>query len=251
MEQETAAAAAASAQAPRAGLPPPHGVFEQVLGYIQSGGPVMILLAAISVLALTIVIAKLLQFARMRLTTKAFVDQALDLWRSGQTARALMLLDRQVNPVARVLEVALYGTEEGAPEGTVKEEVDRVAASHLDSLRAGLREMGLIATLSPLIGLLGTVLGMIQAFQAMEQAGSRIDPSILSGGIWVALLTTAAGLIIAIPAAAAHNWMEGVVDRSRRTMEDAATQVFTVALEYRRSRAAEHPPLEAATRPAQ
>ncbi len=81
-----------------------------------------------------------------------------------------------------------------------------------------------------MIGLLGTVLGMINAFQALQNAGNRVDPSILSGGIWVALLTTAAGLIIAIPAAAAHNWMEGVVYRVQRAMEDAATRVFTVQI---------------------
>ena len=68
---------------------------------------------------------------------------------------------------------------------------------------------------------------MISAFQAVQSAGNRVDPSILSGGIWVALLTTAAGLIIAIPAAAAHNWMEGVVYRAQRAMEDAVTRVFT------------------------
>ena len=113
-------------------------------------------------------------------------------------------------------------------EETVKEEVVRVASLQLDSLRSGLRTLALIASLSPLIGLLGTVIGMIEAFQALEAAGSRVDPAILSGGIWVALLTTAAGLVVAIPAAVAHNWFEGAVYRCRRAMEDAATQVFTL-----------------------
>ena len=71
---------------------------------------------------------------------------------------------------------------------------------------------------------------MINAFQALQNAGNKVDPSILSGGIWVSLLTTAAGLIIAIPAAAAHNWMEGVVYRAQRAMEDAVTRVFTAQI---------------------
>ena len=112
-------------------------------------------------------------------------------------------------------------------EDLVKEEITRVAGLQLDNLRSGLRPLALIASISPLIGLLGTVLGMINAFQALQNAGNRVDPSILSGGIWVALLTTAAGLIVAIPAAAAHNWMEGVVYRTQRAMEDAVTRVFT------------------------
>ena len=123
---------------------------------------------------------------------------------------------------------AVQGAAGGAHnEEQAKEEVTRVAGLELDNLRSGLRLLALIATLSPLLGLLGTVLGMIDAFRALEAAGNRVDPAILSGGIWVALLTTAAGLIVAIPAAAAHNWLEGMVYRVRRGMEDAATRVFT------------------------
>lgn len=108
-----------------------------------------------------------------------------------------------------------------------REEAERVANLHLDRLGQGLRLLAVIATLSPLLGLLGTVIGMIDAFRALEAAGNKVDPSILSGGIWVALLTTAAGLVVAIPAAAAHQWMEGIVERAGRAMEDVATQVFT------------------------
>lgn len=71
------------------------------------------------------------------------------------------------------------------------------------------------------------VLGMIEAFQRLEQAGSQVDPAILSGGIWVALLTTAAGLTVAIPAVMALNWLERVIERFGHRMEDAVTQVFT------------------------
>ena len=142
-------------------------------------------------------------------------------WRSGA-------LGRERNPVARVLETALRGAGGDVRGDTLaREEVARVAGLQLDTLRSGLRALALIASISPLIGLLGTVIGMIAAFQTLQEAGNRVDPSILSGGIWVALLTTAAGLIIAIPAAAAHNWMEGIVYRAQRAMEDAATQVFT------------------------
>ena len=75
-------------------------------------------------------------------------------------------------------------------------------------MRAQLPALEVIGTLTPLLGLLGTVLGMIAAFRAMEVAGSQVDPSVLSGGIWQALLTTAMGLAIAIPVMAAYNWMD-------------------------------------------
>ncbi len=209
----------------------PLGAVEQVLRFMEDGGPVLYLLLVISILALTLIIAKLIQFWMLRVHAHGFVEPALRSWHDGQNREALGILRGQRNPVARVLEVALHGSAGAARrEDLVKEEITRVAGLQLDNLRSGLRPLALIANISPLIGLLGTVLGMINAFQALQNAGNKVDPSILSGGIWVALLTTAAGLIIAIPAAAAHNWMEGVVYRAQRAMEDAVTRVFTAQI---------------------
>ena len=105
-------------------------------------------------------------------------------------------------------------------------ETERVARNLLAKARGGLRPLELIATIAPLLGLLGTVLGMIAAFQALQAAGSRADPAILAGGIWEALLTTAAGMAVAIPASMALTWFESVVDRLRIEMEDFATRIF-------------------------
>lgn len=203
------------------------GPFDQLLQWMSDGGPVLYVLAAVSVITLAIILVKLFQFSRIG--KRQFVEAALQDARAAKPDAALAELTARQNPVARVMATALRGTLDPAlSEETVKEEVERVASLELDNLRSGLRSLALIATLSPLIGLLGTVLGMINAFQALESAGSRVDPAILSGGIWVALLTTAAGLIVAIPAAAAHSWFDGVIYRCRRAMEDAATQVFTL-----------------------
>ena len=87
----------------------------------------------------------------------------------------------------------------------------------------------MIATLSPLLGLFGTVIGMIDAFQQLESAGSAVDPSILSGGIWVALLTTAAGLAVAIPSIILLNYLEGIAEKYKAEMEDSITRVFTAS----------------------
>jgi biopolymer transport protein ExbB len=97
----------------------------------------------------------------------------------------------------------------------------------LSKLRSYLRPLEIIATLSPLLGLLGTVLGMITAFQQMEGAGNQVDPSVLSGGIWQALLTTAVGLAVAIPVVTLQSWLERKVERIAHNMNDAVTQVFT------------------------
>ncbi len=206
--------------------------YEQFLRLLDSGGPVLYLLCALSVVAVTVILYKLIQFARLRGGRQGFVDQALALWGAGQPEQSLALLERERSPLARVLAVALRGrAAPGLSESVVREEVTRIAALELDRMRGGLGLLSSIATLSPLIGLLGTVLGMIDAFQALEAAGSRVDPSILSGGIWVALLTTAGGLLIAIPAAAAHNGLQAALTRLRRAMEDAVTRVFTLTAE--------------------
>ncbi|HEX7025688.1 MAG TPA: MotA/TolQ/ExbB proton channel family protein, partial [Gammaproteobacteria bacterium] len=111
-----------------------------------------------------------------------------------------------------------------------REEVQRIAGVQLFKLRGGLRVIEVIASLSPLLGLLGTVLGMIAAFQQLEAAGSQVNPAVLSGGIWEALLTTAAGLVVAIPAIIALNFFEQRIQRIRQQMEDAGTQIFTTGL---------------------
>jgi biopolymer transport protein ExbB len=91
-----------------------------------------------------------------------------------------------------------------------------------------LRPLEVIANLSPLLGLMGTVLGMISAFQNMEGAGNQVDPSVLSGGIWQALLTTAVGLAVAIPVVAAYNWLDRKVERISSRMNNKVTRVFTL-----------------------
>ena len=112
----------------------------------------------------------------------------------------------------------------------MREEALRFGGDALESLRAGFRPLEVIASLAPLLGLFGTVLGMIEAFHQLELAGSEVDPAILSGGIWEALLTTAVGLAVAIPVVAALSWMERRVERLAHQMTSITTSVFTVDL---------------------
>lgn len=206
----------------------PEGAFDQLFSFLQAGGPVIVILLVLSVIALAIILLKLWQFATLRIGSRRFVEEALSHWRAGRRSEALAVLSGIRNPLARVMEVAIQGLAQSRlSEDKVREEVVRVGAAQLESLRSHLRGLEVIATLSPLLGLLGTVLGMIEAFQRLEQAGSQVDPAILSGGIWEALLTTAAGLAVAIPAVMALTWLERIVERFGHRMEDAVTRVFT------------------------
>lgn len=202
-----------------------------VLALLEAGGTVMWILAGLSVFALAIIFNKLWDFWRAGIWRRKEVNLALAEWQAGRDGAALPPLEHAQDPVADVLRVALAGRmDAGVEDGVVREEVARRGAAWLESLRGGLRPLELIGTLAPLLGLLGTVIGMIDAFRELESAGSQVDPSVLSGGIWVALLTTAAGLSVAIPAVAAHTFLERQLERLHHRMQDAATRVFSRAV---------------------
>ena len=201
-------------------------VAETVKGWLVVGGPVVWILLAMSIVALTILLIKLWQFNLPRPEGARAVNRSLSLWHKGETEAAIEQLNtRQTVPA--VLLLAMRGMRKGADQTLLREEVQRVASYRLNQLKLLLRPLEVIANLAPLLGLLGTVLGMIEAFQQMESAGSRVDPSILSGGIWQALLTTAVGLAVAIPVVAIHSWLERRVERIAASLNDAVTQVFT------------------------
>lgn len=200
-----------------------------MIGLLEAGGAVMWVIAGFSVLGLAIVLAKIANFTARGVWRQRTADEALACWARGERTAALARVSEARGPVEGVLHTAMAGRLDTRVEDeTVREEVARAGAQWLERLRGGLRPLELIGTLAPLLGLLGTVLGMIEAFQQLESAGSRVDPSVLSGGIWVALLTTAAGLSVGIPAVAASTWLERTLERLHHRMQDAATRVFTI-----------------------
>ena len=182
--------------------------------WLVTGGPVMWLLLLLSLVACTIVVAKLIQFAMLRPLAAANGDSTLALLKQGKTEAAIEQAGTGKDPLSRTLAVMLVIT------GDWEEEALRKARGEIEDLRGGMRALELIAAVAPLLGLLGTVFGMIEAFRALEQAGSQVDPALLSGGIWEALLTTAAGLSVAIPALAAFHWFDRTLERLRFLLED-------------------------------
>ena len=209
--------------------------FENELGtlnsLLQAGGPVVTILLVMSILAVAIILLKLWQFTSLRLGANQFIDQSIRAWRQGDVASAINHVKDSRNPVAKVLFVALKGKNNPAvSESVIREEAARIASLEIEKLKSHLRGLELIGSLSPLLGLLGTVLGMIAAFQQLQLAGAKVDPSVLSGGIWEALLTTAVGIAVAIPAIAALSGFERKIEQTKHVMENALTQVFTCEL---------------------
>lgn len=202
-------------------------VQQKIIDFLQVGGPVVWILMVFSVVALTIVLLKLWQFSSLRAESLKTSQLALDDWRNGAREASLEKLDEK-RPIDALVGYSMRAVLEAKTNvELVREEVERRAMNQLSQFRSFLRPLEIIATLSPLLGLLGTVLGMITAFQQMEGAGSQVDPSVLSGGIWQALLTTAVGLAVAIPVVTLQSWLERKVERIAHNMNDAVTQVFT------------------------
>ncbi|WP_422367449.1 MotA/TolQ/ExbB proton channel family protein [Pelagibius sp.] len=200
---------------------------DAALDLLQAGGPVVMILIAMSVLATAVILLKLWQFSRTNVGRSRNGRKALHLYKEGKTQEALAAAKRARSPVGEVLARAIRGLEHGVPESKIREELLRYGGEVLENLRGGFRILEVIASLAPLLGLFGTVLGMIEAFRQLEAAGNQVNPAILSGGIWQALLTTAVGLAVAIPVVAVLNWLERRVDGLAHEMDNLVTQLFT------------------------
>lgn len=205
-------------------------LFGQFFEILEMGGPVMLILLSMSIFALSVFIFKLIQFQYAGIYSFKKIDAALAEWKKGHYNNTINQLELSRNPAARVMQSACTGIHKNFDPTLIREEVARIANANMESLRGYFRVIEVIASLSPLLGLFGTVLGIIDAFHELEKAGSNIDPSMLSGGIRVALLTTAAGLAVGMPAIAALNWLESKLDRFIHLTENAVTQVFTHSL---------------------
>ncbi len=188
-------------------------------GWFMAGGPAMWVLALLSVMSVAVVLAKIAQQLRIHPLNTHHSDNALAKLAQGDLPGARQELAHAIAPVDQLISGAL-ALKPMPATASWQEEVLRQARAQLIPLRDGLRVLEVTGTLAPLIGLLGTVFGMISAFQALELSGSQVDPSLLSGGIWEALLTTAAGISVAVPALAAYHWFDRVQEQCRHLMED-------------------------------
>jgi biopolymer transport protein ExbB len=186
-----------------------------MISALALGGPVLVLLLALSVLALGLILFKLVQFRGLGLGRHKGIDAAIAAWDGGQRERALAALGKSRNAVAPVLSQAACAPADQKGRAVAE------AEAYFARLESGFRGLDSIAQVAPLLGLFGTVLGMIEAFQALQGAGAAVDPSILAGGIWVALLTTAAGLGVAMPTGLALTWLEARVARERAKVDVA------------------------------
>ena len=197
---------------------------------LQRGGPVVAILGVLSLIALTVIVYKACQFLVCGVGRAGNVEAALTDWLAGNRSAAMSRLAGRRSPTAQVVHHAMDAIARGMQLALIREDAERVALEKLAALRSHLRILESTSQLAPLLGLFGTVIGMVSAFQALQSSGAEADPAALAGGIWVALITTAVGLAIAIPTAFSLYWFEGRLDRETAHMEASLTSLFTARL---------------------
>ncbi|MDO9524580.1 MAG: MotA/TolQ/ExbB proton channel family protein [Gemmobacter sp.] len=195
-----------------------------LLGILVQGGPVILLLAVLSLGSLALIVVKVVQM-RGVLSGATQRAQAIAHWTARDRHAAIAAVAPN-SPADRVMIAAMQGLDAGRRRPGLDTDLEWRGNVELAALTRHIRLLELIAMVSPLLGLLGTVLGMIQSFQSLAAAEGAANASILAGGIWQALLTTAAGLLVAIPAAVAAGLLSDRADRAAQMIEAAVGQLF-------------------------
>lgn len=199
---------------------------------LDLGGPVVYILLVLSIYALAVILYKLHVFYKVQFFNNENLSASIDLWVSDKKKEAYDQLNETQNPESEVLSFTMYQLLKHKNisqkvESDVREEISRLSEERIDYYSSKLDSLQVIAAIAPLLGLLGTVFGMIEAFQQMESAGKSVDPSILSGGIWEALLTTAAGLSVAIPIVVVESYFRSLINKFKRNVENGVTKILT------------------------
>lgn len=184
------------------------------------GGFMMVPILLGSVLALTIIIERFWMLQRSRVFPPAFLSRMDDMVRRGQRSEALSACRENDSTVARILAEGLKNSHR--TRGEITEALEVVGRSESASLSRWVGALGAIAALEPLMGLLGTVLGLIDAFREVESLKVVGNPSVVAAGVWTALITTAAGLTIAIPTYAFYRYFRARVSNMVLDMEQSA-----------------------------
>ena len=196
---------------------------------IQKGGPMMYLIILSSVLAFGVVIERIYNLNRARIDANKFMDEILSVLKRNKIIEAIEMCNKTPGPIAHIVKAGILKHDRSRPE--IKESVEEAAQLEIPRLEKHIPILATIAHITPLLGLLGTVTGMVKAFQVIQQKAQMmvpVNPGDLAGGIWEALLATLAGLAVAIPTYVAYNYLVSQVDSLVYDMEKSATDLVNL-----------------------
>ena len=189
------------------------------------GGVLMWLIALCSVIGAAIFLERLQHYHRNTINTAEFVKGIINALRRNALVEALSICDETPGPVPRVVKAAITKYDRSREE--IQDAIEEVGLVEVPRLERNLVGLASVAHIAPLIGLLGTVVGLISCFRTISDMGSFVHVADIANGVWMALLNTAGGLVVAIPAYVAYNYLVSRVDGLVLDMERAATDIVS------------------------
>jgi len=198
-----------------------------MIDFLAKGGILVIPIVLCSVLALAIFLERFIRFSLMNVRAHGLVEKISLLIKQGSDSEAFEIASTSNTPMGRILVHAME--VRGQDTDTLETVINHATDEELRGLSRYLQALATIGNIAPLLGLLGTVLGMIKAFMVIQQMGGKVNASVLAGGIWEALLTTALGLAVALPTMVAHSYLIARVDAYEARLQDG-TVIYLKAL---------------------
>jgi len=195
----------------------------------QKGGPMMYLILLCSVISLGVIAERVYHLSRATIDTEKFMDLLVGLIKKNRIVEAVETCHKTPGPIAHIIKAGILKHDRSKSE--IKEAVEEAAQSEIPRLERNLGVLATIAHIAPLLGLLGTVMGMIRSFQVIQKNALSmvpVNPGDLAGGIWESLLATTAGLAVAIPTFVAYNYLVSRVETIVHDMELSATDLVNL-----------------------
>lgn len=201
----------------------------------MKGGWIMVVLAILSILGVYIFVERFMTLRKSMNRNPYLLDRIKDNLRDNDVKSAINYCEKQNTPMSRILAKGVKDYRLDAV--SVRQVLENNAGLEIANLEKGLPVLSTIAAVAPMLGFLGTVTGMVQAFWQMSNAGNNIDVSLLSGGIYEAMVTTVGGLIVGIIAIFAYNYLVARVDRVQNLMEADMIEFLEILAEDKENKA--------------
>jgi biopolymer transport protein ExbB len=197
--------------------------------FLAKGGVLVIPILLCSVMALAIFVERMIRFAKIDIGGKGLAEKIARFLKQGNKEEALKAATASQSPMGRVLAQAIDVKDQDRE--TLETVIVHATDDEVRDLSSYVQALATIGNIAPLLGLLGTVLGMIKAFMVIQEMGGKVNAAVLAGGIWEALLTTALGLAIALPTMVAHSYIVSRIDRYEARLHEGSVAFIKAIME--------------------
>ncbi len=188
--------------------------------FIAKGGVLVVPILLCSVVALAIFVERIIRFAKIKSRGVGLAEKTVRMLKEGKEKDACVMLENSNSPMGRVLLQAIDVMDQD--RDTLETVIANSTDEEVRDLSSYLQTLATMGNIAPLLGLLGTVMGMIKAFMVIQQMGGKVNAAVLAGGIWEAMLTTALGLAVALPTMVAHSYLLARVDKYEARLQSGA-----------------------------